>query len=220
MNSEGDFKKDGAGAFHEKHSLAIRIWHWTTFITIASSLVLVLLGSTMFRTGDNVSLVLEQLERKGAVVTKDQAWSVAHEYSDKLWMAHKWVGYGLCFLLFSRFIIELAQPGEEKMKLKIKRAMGFRATTPAEKDERRHYLIVREGYLVFYLLFLVMGLTGLGLAFEHSPILKDIQDPIKEVHSIVQYLIYTYILVHLIGVVRADIGKYRGIVSGMIHGKK
>src|SRR5258708_4403126 len=115
MNSEGDFKKDGTGAFHEKHSLAIRIWHWTTFITITSSLVLVLLGSTMFRTGDNISLVREQLERKGAVVT---------------------------------------------------------------------------------------------------------QDPIKDVHSIVQYLLYTYILVHLIGVVRADIGKYRGIVSGMIHGKK
>src|SRR5258708_16070214 len=117
MNSEVDFKKDGA--FHEKHSLAIRIWHWTTFITIASSLVLVLLGSTMFRTGDNISLVREQLERKGAVVTKDQAWSVAHEYSDKLWMAHKWVGYGLCFLPFPPFIIQLAPPPAQKISLKF-----------------------------------------------------------------------------------------------------
>jgi cytochrome b len=65
-----------------------------------------------------------------------------------------------------------------------------------------------------------MALTGLGLAFEHSPLLEDIQDPIKEVHSIVQYLIYTYLLVHLVGVIRADTGKYQGIVSGMIHGKK
>src|SRR5450631_2570647 len=106
MNSESDFNQDAAIAFNERHSLAIRIWHWVTFITIASTLVLVLLGSTMFRINDNISLVQEQLERKGVSVTKDQARSVAHEYSDKVWMAHKFVGYALCFLLLSRFIIE------------------------------------------------------------------------------------------------------------------
>src|SRR5580698_2641034 len=88
--------------FHERRSLAIRVWHWVTFATITASLVLVLLASTMFRTRDNIDLVVQQLERKGAVVTRDQARAVAHEYSDKLWMAHKMVGYGLCFLLLCR----------------------------------------------------------------------------------------------------------------------
>jgi cytochrome b561 len=220
MNKEYDSKKEATGALNEGHTLAIRIWHWTTFITIATSLVFVALGSTMFRTGDNISLVQEQLEGKGAVVTKEQAWSVAHEYSDKLWMAHKYVGYGLCFLLLSRFMIELAQPGEAKLRIKIKRAMGLRDNSPLQKEERRHDLMVKAGHLFFYLLFLTMAVTGLGLAFEHSPLLKDIQDPIKEVHSLVQYLVYAYILVHLIGVIRADVGKYPGTVSGMINGKR
>ncbi len=166
--------------FNERHSLAIRIWHWITFVTIATSLVLVLLGSTMFRTKDNITLVQEQLERKGAIVTKDQARSVAHEYSDKLWMAHKFVGYGLCFLLLSRLVIELAQPGEEKIKTRLKRTLGFKANTDEEKSVRRHYLWVREGYLIFYVLFFIMGLTGLGLAFEDTPWLEDWAGPDKK----------------------------------------
>jgi cytochrome b561 len=213
-------KGDRVVTFNEGHSLAIRIWHWLTFVTIATSLVLVLLGSTMFRTWDNIGLVREQLERKGAIVTKDQARSVAHEYSDKLWMAHKYVGYGLCFLLLSRFVIEAVQPSEEKLRKRIKQVLGIQTSALNEKEERRHYLFVKEGYLIFYILFLVMALTGLGLAFEDSPMLEDIQDPIKKIHSFVQYFIYAYILVHLIGVIRADAGKYPGLVSGMIHGRK
>lgn len=221
MNKPDNHKKDSTITFNEKRSLAIRIWHWITFVTIASSLILVLLGSTMFKTKENISMVQEQLERKGATVTKDQARAVAHEYSDKLWMAHKYVGYGLCFLLLSRIIIEVAQPGDEKLRTKIKRAIGYKTDDIIEKRERRHYIFVKEGYVVFYLLFFVMGLTGLGLAFEDTPWLEgSIHEYIKKVHETVQYGIYAYILVHLVGVISTDIGKYPGVVSGMIHGRK
>jgi cytochrome b561 len=202
------------GTFNEKHSLTLRVWHWLTFVTMTASLVMVLLASTMFRTRDNISLVQEQLEHKGATVTSDQARSVAHEYSDKLWMAHKWIGYGLCFLLLSRVIIEVAQPSDEKFRTRIKKALGA-----TNDSDRNHYLSVKRGYLVFYLLFLIMALTGLGLAFEDVPWLDSVHRPIKNIHEFVQYLIYAYIVVHLVGVVRADTGKYQGLISGMIHGK-
>jgi Ni,Fe-hydrogenase I cytochrome b subunit len=123
-------------------------------------------------------------------------------------------------LLLCRVAIEWTQPGEEKLKTKIKRMAGLSVASAEDQYERKHYLLVKRGYAIFYLMFLVMGLTGLGLAYEHTPWLEGIQDPIKKIHTVTQYLIYTYILVHLIGVIRADAGKYPGLVSGMIHGSK
>src|SRR5258708_16175621 len=199
---------EGAITFNESHSLLLRIWHWTTLLVLTSTLVTVLLGSTMFRTRNTIELVQEQLQEKGVVVTKDQARAVAHEYSDLLWMTHKYIGYGLCFLLLTRFFIELVQPKEEKLSQRIRRVLSFNVTSAGEKGDKRLYLVVKRRYVVFYAWFLTMGITGLGLAYEHAPYLEDIQDPIKAVHKFTQYIIYSFITLHLVGVIASDAGKY------------
>jgi Ni/Fe-hydrogenase 1 B-type cytochrome subunit len=206
-------------SFNEPHSLAIRIWHWSFFLVLAASLVTVLFGSTVFRTRDNIGTVQRPLQEKGTMVSNDQARAVAHEFSDKLWDLHKWIGFILCALLLSRLLIEIAQPGEEKLRNKIKRAAVFSTGIHLEQIGRRHYIRVKRGYLLFYLLILIMALTGLGLAFEDVSWLKSWQKSFVQIHSFVQYLIYSFILLHLVGVIRADLGKHRGIVSGMIHGQ-
>ena len=207
-------------SFNQKHSLAIRIWHWATFITMSASLICVLLASTLFRTRNNISMVQEQLQGKGATVTQDQARAVAHEYSDKLWEWHTFMGYALCFLLLSRLVIEFLQPSDEKLSVKIKAALGFVPVSNEDKKEKNHYLMVKRGYLFFYTILLVMGLTGLVLAFEDAPMLKSIHGAAKSIHEFTQYLIYFFILFHLIGVIRTDSGKNKGLVSGMINGNK
>jgi cytochrome b561 len=146
-------------------------------------------------------------------VSQDQARAVAHEFSDKLWDLHKWIGYVLCGLLISRIFIEFSQPGEEKFRVKLKKAPGYGET-------QQQYIRVKNIYLVFYGLILIMALTGLGLAFESLPFLKPIHTPVKKIHIFVQYFIYGFILIHLTGVLKADMGNHRGLVSGMIHGKK
>jgi cytochrome b561 len=163
--------------------------------------------------------VQESLQEKGATVSKDQARAVAHEFSDKLWDLHKWIGFILCALLLSRLIIEITQPGEEKLRRKIKRAVSLSTGNQFDQMRRSHYIQVKREYLLFYLLILIMALTGLGLAFEDVPWLKTWHKTIVQIHSFIQYLIYSFILVYLVGVIRADLGKHRGIVSGMIHGQ-
>jgi Ni/Fe-hydrogenase 1 B-type cytochrome subunit len=202
----------------QKNSLAIRIWHWITFLAFTASLVTVLLGSTLFKTRQNVSSVMDWVARKGGSVTKDQAWSVAHAYSDKLWDTHKIIGYVLCFLLLSRVIIEVRQKKEDKLTSRIRTALNFPVADEKNTMERNHYILVKRGYLVFYFLFLCMGLTGLILAFEDLEFLKPLHKTASSLHSFFQWGIYAYILLHLIGVVRADLNKNKGIVSGMIHG--
>ena len=133
---------------------------------------------------------------------------------------HTWLGYGLCFLLLSRIIIEVSNPKEQRLKNKIKKALSFAFINDTEKFDKRHYLLAKYGYLFFYIIIILMAITGLGLAFEDVPFLKDIHRSIKKVHSFTQYLIYFYIISHLIGVIRAEITDNKGIVSRMINGNK
>ncbi len=206
--------------FNEPHSLAIRIWHWTFFAVLTATLVTVLLASTMFKTRNTIGLVQDQLQQKGVTVTTNQAQAVAHEFNDRLWNLHRIIGYVICGLLLGRIVIEFAQPSEEKLSVKMKKALGFKSEVDADRAEKKHYIIVKTTYLVFYVLILVMALTGLGLAFEDNPLLKEWHIPIKKLHSLVQYFIYGFILLHLVGVIRADGNRHKGLVSGMIHGKK
>jgi Ni/Fe-hydrogenase 1 B-type cytochrome subunit len=202
----------------QKNSLAIRIWHWLTFFGFTASLITVLLGSTLFKTKENIPAVMEEVAEKGGLVTRDQAWKVAHMYSDKLWNTHKIIGYVLCFLLFSRAIIEAGQRKDEKIKTRIRKALQLH---PADQDgirERNHYVLVKRSYLIFYGLFLTMALTGLVLAYEDVEFLKPIHKTANSIHLFVQYGIYGYIVIHLAGVIRADLYKNKGIVSGMING--
>ena len=206
--------------FHEGHSAAIRIWHWAFFLGVAATLITVLLASTVFRTRNNISMVQEQLQQKGMTVSQDQARSVAHEYNDKLWGLHTYIGYFLCGLLLVRILIEIAQPGEEKLRNRLMRALHLSPGTLKERLERQHYIRVKVMYIVFYCLILTMALTGIGLAFEDFPLFKTWHQGITQVHSFVQYLIYGFILLHLGGVIMADLGEHKGLVSGMIHGKR
>lgn len=115
--TQDQVKSDAVSSyFIQEHSLPIRIWHWLTFILITSAMITVLLNSTLMNPRKNIGMVQEQLKAKGVTVTEDQAFGVSHEYEDKIWGVHKWGGYGLAFLLLSRIVIELVQPGEEKLR--------------------------------------------------------------------------------------------------------
>ena len=84
-----DIKKEWS--FNEAHPAAIRIWHWITAATLSASILLVILGSTMFRTRNNIDMVQEQLQGKGVTVTVDQARSVFDRFR---------FGFGLVCWLF------------------------------------------------------------------------------------------------------------------------
>jgi Ni,Fe-hydrogenase I cytochrome b subunit len=207
--------------FLQRHTVLIRIWHWLTFLTIASLMITVLLASTALKPRPNIKFVQEKLANKGVTVTDEQAFSVAHGYDDKMWDVHKLIGYGLAFLLLSRFLIEVVQPNGDKVRTRIKAALKLTAAPTDNLKEIKHYLLVKRGYLVFYLLLLTIVFTGLGLAFEHDLAFFDQNHRlIKKVHEFCQYLMYGYVFIHLCGVIIADNRNAKGIVSGMINGNK
>ena len=204
-----------SNSFKTAKPAAIRLWHWLTFLFFTMSITTVIFGSTLFKTDNNIAMVQQQVQEKGGTVTKDQAWKVAHEYSDKLWMLHKYIGFGLSFLILSRIIIEVRLSKQQQLVPRLRSA----PSNPADK-EAKHFLFVQYSYMVFYVLFIVMALTGLILAFEDVEWLKPIHEVAEETHSIVQWGLYTFFIVHICGVIRADLTKYNGIISRMINGKE
>ena len=204
--------------FLQKHSASIRIWHWLTFIIISFLIITVLFNSTMFDTRSNTAMVKNVLNGKNIVVSDDQARAVAHEYGDKLWNLHKYLGFALTFLFLSRIVIEITLSEEEKMSVKIKNALLMYRQN-IRRSESKHFLIVKYSYTLFYLLIIVMATTGLLLAFEFElGIPRQTNHLIKEVHGFCQYLMYAFISVHLYGAINADMKDSKGIISGMVNG--
>jgi Ni/Fe-hydrogenase 1 B-type cytochrome subunit len=206
--------------FDGPHSTAIRIWHWSLFLFVSASFVTVLLGSTIFRTRNTVAMVQQELAQKGVSVDAGQARAVAHAYSDKLWDIHKWLGFGICLLVLIRIIIEMTGPRPERLGVQLKKALGLKPADPQTKMEVQQFIQVKRIYVIFYFALLLMALTGLGLAFEDIPFLRTAHPAIKQLHGFLQWMIYGFVLIHLAGVILADLGKQKGLVSGMIHGRK
>jgi cytochrome b561 len=206
--------------FLASHSLAIRIWHWTLFVFILGAVTTVVLATFVFNTSKNTPMVQQQLQQKGLTVDAPTAMAVSNAFNDKLWELHTWIGYGIAILVLARWVLEVVQPGPEKLVQKMRHAAVFVPTTVEQAGEKRHYLTVKWNYVVFYVLILVMALTGLVLAFEDVPFFRSIRRPVKTVHNFNQYLIYAFVIIHIVGVVRADNRRYPGLVSGMINGKR
>jgi cytochrome b len=211
---------DNSTSFNEKRSVGLRIWHWVFFILLTGSMTTVLLASTLLRTRTNTTMVQEQLQQKGLTASTDQARAVSHAFSDKVWELHTWIGYFVAAFLLGRFILEVFQPSDELLSTKIRKATGLRPLLPEARQVREHYIRVKWSYVLFYFLVLVMAATGLGLAFEDVVFFRSIRGTLKQVHNFTQYAIYGFVFFHLAGVIIADAGRYPGLVSGMIHGKK
>ena len=205
--------------FLQHHSASLRIWHWLTFLFITGSIITVLINSTLLSPRDNIKLVQEQLLRKGVTVTDDQAFAVSHEYEDKIWDVHKIIGYGLSFLLLARIVIEFTLSKEERMRSRLKKALILSKQKVENAAEYKHYIRVKQTYLLFFIFIFLIAITGLGMAFGRDlGFNREIHGVLKNIHAFIQYLMYAFIVIHLAGVIIAENGKIKGIVSGMING--
>lgn len=88
------------------------------------------------------------------------------------------------------------------------------------KKEAKHYLLVKSLYIFFYFSLFVQACTGLFMAYSDGmPEWKPLRSAAKNIHSIFMWVIISYIVIHIGGVIFAELGKkHKGIVSRMING--
>jgi len=203
----------------KSYSSSLRFWHWANVIVISGSLLTVLLNSTLLKSRNNAQLIKAEILKAGATVTDEQARSAAHALSDKVWDVHVYFGYGLAALFLFRLILEFFQVADQKFIRTLKTAFYNFRETKKQREAALHELVVKLIYLAFYLLLLIMVVTGLFLAFEDffAPY-KAIRHSVKSVHGFCMYLVLAFIVVHLTGVFLAERKDSKGIVSDMING--
>ncbi|MCR8560680.1 cytochrome b/b6 domain-containing protein [Mucilaginibacter sp. BJC16-A38] len=203
----------------KSYSPALRLWHWLNMIIISGSLITVLINSTITDDHTTSALLKTELQKSGASVTDDQARSAAHALSDSVWDVHVYFGYCLAGLLVFRLILEFFQLVDQKFIRGLKSAYKKFNVVKKEREVARHELTVKVIYSIFYVLLVIMVLTGLFLAFEDAlAAYKSIRHSVKEVHSFCMYLVLGFIVVHLAGVFLAERKNSKGIVSDMING--
>lgn len=202
----------------KKYSSSIRIWHWLNAIVITGSLLTVLINSTVMKAWTNASLITDKLKEKGVEISEDQARSVAFALSDKVWAVHTYLGYALTGLFLFRIILEFFELTDQKLIRKIKSARQSFLSRQEDRISSRNEMLIKTLYATFYVLLMVMILTGLCLAFRGNiPALRKMHF-IKEIHGFTMYLIIGFILVHIPGVVVGERKRYKGIISDMING--
>ncbi|MET3981253.1 Ni/Fe-hydrogenase 1 B-type cytochrome subunit [Mucilaginibacter sp. UYP25] len=205
----------------KKYSFTLRLWHWLNLIAISGSLITVLINATITDDHATANSIKTEFQKSGTVVNDDQAGAAAHALSDSVWGIHIYFGYALAALLVFRLALEFFQLADQKFIRKIKSAYHQFSTIKKEREIATHELTVKSIYAVFYLLLIVMVVTGLFLAFEDAlSAYKSIRHSVKEVHGFCMYLILAFILVHILGVLLAERKDGSGIVSDMINGGK
>jgi Ni/Fe-hydrogenase 1 B-type cytochrome subunit len=203
----------------KKYSSPLRFWHWTNMIIIVGSLVTVLINSTITDQRGVQTLVRSELQKAGTAITEKQASSVAHTLSDNVWAVHTYFGYALAALLVFRLVLEAFQLADQKFIRKLMSAYQQFNTIKVNRQMARHELTVKIIYGIFYIILIVIALTGLSLAFKSSlPFSRPIIGIFKEIHGFCMYLVLAFIAVHLAGVFLAERKDQKGITSDMING--
>ena len=203
----------------KKYSARLRLWHWANTIVISGSLITVLINSTITDGRTTSKLMMGELQKAGASITKDQLRSATHALSDSVWDIHVYFGYCLAGLLLFRLVLEFFQLADQKFIRKLKGAWIKFNLIKTNRQESRHELAVKTIYAIFYILLIIMAVTGLFLAFEDAMApFKSIRHTVKDVHGFCMYLVLAFIAVHLVGVFLAERKDKKGIVSDIING--
>jgi len=206
-------------ATQRKNSAALRFWHWTSALLIFGLLITILFQFVIVKAKEAGSLFQTTLQKSNITLTTQQARSLTHIISERIWDWHIYLGIGLSVMLLFRIITEFRQPATQKFSFKLAQVRKLFREVGADSSDYRHSIFVKYSYLTFYTMLVVMVLTGLCLVYaDDVAFLRPLEHSIKEVHNFTMYLIMAFTALHLIGVVRAELTTDKGIVSDMING--
>jgi cytochrome b561 len=163
---------------------------------IAALLLTVLLAKVLFSSAEMALLMQDKLNHASVFITKEMARSLAKIYTHCIWDWHTVLGYVLSGLLVYRFSIEKRQAKSLRLFQTIK-------TIRNDSSISSQVLYVKCLYLVFYFLLICMVCTGLFIAWSDDvAALKASRKLVKTIHEYGMYAVLTFILIHVLGVVR------------------
>ncbi len=190
-------------AMREKRfNLASRLMHWAIAVTFLYIMLTVLLRMGWMNKGSMGTIIHDNLAEKNVSITPDDAGLIAKKVRKPMWNTHVIAGYVLVGLFVLRSILTWVQ------------GMGF--ANPLKAGVSNYEKGKAWVYIVFYLMLGASLFTGLMMEF--GP--ESLEHTMEDIHVLSLYYSVAFILLHTVGVLRADAGKERGIISKIISGDK
>ncbi|GAB3578926.1 cytochrome b/b6 domain-containing protein [Hymenobacter daeguensis] len=196
----------------------LRFWHWANALLISLQLMTILFQKVIVKSKSAVTEL--QSSASGKEVSVPQARELAHIISERIWAWHIYFGWTLVALWVFRLGLQLTGPSELRFSARLMEILRrYRLAPPAGKSEAGKILFAKTTYALFYLFITIMVATGLILIFEDVSWLKGIHHLAEETHNVTMFLIIGFILLHVVGVVWAEMKEDHGLISRMVGGE-
>ncbi|TGD83213.1 cytochrome b/b6 domain-containing protein [Hymenobacter wooponensis] len=203
----------------KRNSLGLRLWHWANAAVVSGLLITILFLFVIVKMKTAGPEFQKVLSKEGVTFSREQERGLTRIVSHRIWDWHIGLGVALTALLVLRVAVEMVQKGAQRFGVKLRVARQIFRQRGSDLQDARHSLLVKYSYLAFYLMLVVMVVTGLVLIYaDDVEFLHRLEHTVKEVHNFTMYLVIAFTVGHLVGVVYAEVTKNRGIVSDMIHG--
>jgi Ni,Fe-hydrogenase I cytochrome b subunit len=209
-----------ATATHD-YSVPMRLWHWVNAALVSGQLLTILFQKVIVNAKHAVPEFQAAITKGGGTLSEQQGQAVAHVISERIWTWHVWMGVALAFFWLFWTVMQALDPAGRRFGARLMAAARrYKLAAPAEHADARHVLLAKLTYAAFYLFITIMVVTGLALIFaDEVPWLGSMEHTMKEIHNVTMYLIIGYIVLHVVGVVWADIYDDRGLISRMVSGE-
>ena len=199
----------------------LRFWHWVSALLISALLATILFQKVIVNSRSAVPEFQQVLSKDNVVLTTQQARSLTHIISERIWEWHIYIGLALVGFWLLRVAMELRGPAEMRFSARLLEvARRYRLAPPAEKGAVGKILFTKGTYALFYAFLAVMCITGLILTYHNEVALFDkIEHTAEEIHNVTMWLIIGFFVVHVVGVVWTEITKDHGLISRMVSGE-
>jgi Ni,Fe-hydrogenase I cytochrome b subunit len=204
------------------YSAPLRVWHWGNALLVLGQLITILFIKVIVKPKALVPEFQAAEAQHGGNLSKEQAMSIASLMSERLWDWHIAIGLALASFWAYWLVLQLTAPVERRFTARlVAAARYYRLAPPAEHPNARHALLAKLTYAAFYLFISIMVLTGLALTWADDVAwLHRIEHSVKAVHNVTMYLLIAFVVVHVGGVVWAELTKDHGLISRMVSGEK
>lgn len=152
--------------------------------------------------GSMGTIIHDGLAEQNVAISQDDAIGLAKKVRRPMWNTHIIAGYVLVALFVLRIILTWVQ------------GAGF--VSPLKKGITPYERFKSWVYVIFYILLGASLFTGLMMEF--GP--ESLEHTMEDIHVLSLYYSVTFIVLHTAGVLIADAGKERGIISKIISGDK
>lgn len=178
-----------------------RIMHWAIALCMTFLLLTIFLRSTWMSRDSISGIINDTLKDTDISLSKEQVGKIARNIRRPMWDWHIYIGYVLTGLYCFRLLL----PAMGEMKFQW----------PFRKSLETKIKFKLSTYLLFYVCVFISLVTG--LLIEWGP--QSIKEILEEIHGFSLYYLLVFMFLHFSGIILAEIGSERGIVSRMIGGK-